>query len=265
MNLGASAIVLRPRPLSEILDLACRLSMSLAFPLYARLAAILFLPCLAGCLALRYAASFSWGSVWMVAISLGGILQGVYTVAVGRLLFSEELGAGQVLRLFGKHLASYLWMLFLSRLLLAAAALPMFLGVPFLWPRLVFVHEASLLENARAADAIGRANRFINGRAFGVFGALVALLLAQAGITVAAELLGQSLVDTVLQLGKPFGSLVDDGGSPFALAGFFASIPFVATARFLHYIDARTRSDGWDIQLRFLAIAAREDERRVPA
>ena len=37
MNLGASAIVLRPRPLSEVLDLACRLSVSLAFGLYARL------------------------------------------------------------------------------------------------------------------------------------------------------------------------------------------------------------------------------------
>ena len=30
----------------------------------------------------------------------------------------------------------------------------------------------------------------------------------------------------------------------------------VATARFLAYIDGRTRQDGWDIQLRFMAIAA---------
>ena len=26
--------------------------------------------------------------------------------------------------------------------------------------------------------------------------------------------------------------------------------------RFLHYIDGRTRADGWDIQLRFMALAA---------
>ncbi len=140
MNLDASAIVLRPRPLSEILDLACRLCMSLAFGLYARLSALLFLPMLAGCLALRYAAGCSWPAVWGVAIALGGVAQGVFTVAVGRLLFSEELGAGQVLRLFGKRLASYLWMLFLSRLLLIAAALaaprpPPRLAAPRLRPR----------------------------------------------------------------------------------------------------------------------------------
>lgn len=263
MNLGASAIVLRPRSLSEILDLACRLSMSIAFGLYARLSAILLLPLFAGCLALRFAAGWPWAAVWGAAIALGGVAQGVFTVAVGRLLFSEELGAGQVLRLFGKRVASYLWMLVLSRLLLAAAALPLFLGVPIVWPRLVFVHEASLLEAAHAAFAIQRSSRFITGRAAAVFGALVALLLAQTGIVLAVELLGQSLVDAILQLGKPFGALVDDGGSPFALAGFFAGIPYVATARFLHYIDARTRADGWDIQLRFLAIAAREGERRA--
>ncbi|WP_441288365.1 hypothetical protein ACSRUE_41420 [Sorangium sp. KYC3313] len=265
MNLGASAIVLRPRSLSEILDLACRLCMSLALGLYARLSAILFLPMLAGCLALRHAAGWSWPEVWGVAIALGGVAQGVFTVAVGRLLFSEELGAGQVLRLFRARLSSYLWMLFLSRLLLAAAALPLLLGLPLAWPRLVFVHEASLLEAARAGDAIQRSSRFVTGRVAAVLGALIALLLAQAGVALTVELLGQSLVDAILQLGKPFGALLDDGGSPFALAGFFAGIPYVATARFLHYIDARTRADGWDIQLRFLAIAAREGEKRAAA
>ena len=33
-----------------------------------------------------------------------------------------------------------------------------------------------------------------------------------------------------------------------------------ATARFLAYIDGRTRQDGWDIQLRFMAIAAASEE-----
>ena len=58
------------------------------------------------------------------------------------------------------------------------------------------------------------------------------------------------------QLGKPFGDLWDDGGSAYAIVGFFAALPLVATARFLAYIDGRTRQDGWDIQLRFMAIAA---------
>ena len=265
MNLGASAIVLRPRTLAEVLDLACRLCITLAFGLYARLSAILLLPVLAGCLALRYAAGWRWPEVWAVAISAGAVLQGVFTVAVGRLLFSEELGVRQVLRLFGRRAGSYLTMLFLSRLALAASCLPFFVALPFVWPRLVFVHEASLLENAGPAEALRRSSRFIAGRGASVFGALLALLLTQAGFVVVAEMLGQGLVAEVLQLGKPFGELYADGGSPYALAGLLLSVPYVSTARFLDYIDARTRADGWDIQLRFLAVAAAEDQRREAA
>jgi hypothetical protein len=153
-------------------------------------------------------------------------------------------------------------MLFLSRSLLALACLPFFFGLPFAWPRLVFVHEASLLEGAGPADALRRSSRFVAGRGGPVFGVLVSLLLTQGAFVVTAELLGQGLVSEVLQLGKPFGALFADGGSPYALAGLLLSVPYVATARFLEYIDARTRSDGWDVQLRFLAISAAAEPRR---
>ncbi len=256
MNLGASAIVLRPRTLAEILDLACRLSVSLAFSLYARLAALTLLPILAGCLALRYAAGWDWPEVWGVAVTAAVIVQGLFTISVGRLLFSEELGVGQALRLFGRRFGSYLLMLFLSRVFLAVSCLPFFFGLPFTWPRLYFVYEASLLEGAGAVDALRRSSRFVAGRAGPVLGVLLSILLAQAGFVVVTELLCQGLVTEVLQLGKPFGSLFKDGGSPYALAGLLLSVPYVSTARFLEYIDARTRSDGWDIQLRFMAVAA---------
>jgi hypothetical protein len=256
MNLGASAIVLRPRALAETLDLACRLSCSLALGLYLRLAAVVLLPCLLGCLALRYALDCTWNLVWMTAITLGAITQGVFTVAIGRLLFSEALTTGGVLRLFGRRLGSYLVMLFLSRALLAISALPFFLGLPFAWPRLLVVHEASLLEGASPGDAISRANRFIVGRTMQAFLAILAFLALHAGISITAELLGQGLVNELLQLGTPFGELFKDGGSPFALAGFFLAVPYLATARFLYYVDSRTRSDGWDVQVRFMAIAA---------
>jgi hypothetical protein len=265
VNLGASAIVLRPRTLAEVLDLACRLCVSLAFGLYARLSAVLLLPILAGCLALRYTAGWPWEVVWAVAVGAAGIVQGVFTVAVGRLLFSEALGVGQVLRLFGRRLGSYLAMLFLSRALLAMACLPFFLGLPFVWPRLAFVHEASLLENAGPAEAMRRSNRFVAGRVANVLGVVLALLVTQAGVVITTELLCQALVSEVLQLGKPFGALFSDGGSPFALAGLLLSIPYASTARFLDYIDARTRADGWDIQLRFMAIAAAEGDRKAAA
>ena len=130
---------------------------------------------------------------------------------------------------------------------------------------MLYVHEASLLEGAGSVDAVQRSNRFVTSRAGLAFGVLVALILAQVGIVVTAELIGQGVVDDLLQLGVPFGKLFWEGGSPYALAGFFLSVPYVATARFLCYVDTRTRADGWDIQVRFLAIAARDEERRAAA
>ena len=38
------------------------------------------------------------------------------------------------------------------------------------------------------------------------------------------------------------------------------TVPFAATCRFLLYINARTRTEGWDVQTRFAAIAARARE-----
>ena len=80
------------------------------------------------------------------------------------------------------------------------------------------------------------------------------------------EIVGQAVLDDIFQAGKPFGSMLEDHGSPFALLGFLLSVPVVATARFLSYIDTRTRADGWDIQVRFLGIASKEtNDRRLAA
>jgi hypothetical protein len=263
MNLSAAAIVLRPRPLSEVLDLASRLTFSVALGLYLRLAAAVLLPSFAACLALRYAAGWSWIGVWLAALALGGVTQGVFTVAVGRLMFSEALGARTALGLFRKRFGAYLGALVASRFILVAAASVFLLGLPFAWPRMLFVHEVSLLESARPLEAVSRASRFVTGRVGEAVATLLALAGTQLAIVFTAEMLGQGIVDQVLQLGRPFGALFADGGSPYALAGFFLSIPYVSTARFLQYIDARTRADGWDVQLRFLAVASADDERRA--
>jgi hypothetical protein len=69
------------------------------------------------------------------------------------------------------------------------------------------------------------------------------------------------VVSYLLQAGEPFGSLLQDGGSPYALAGLFLATPLVASARFLSYIDGRTRRDAWDVQVRFLGIKAEAQER----
>jgi hypothetical protein len=81
----------------------------------------------------------------------------------------------------------------------------------------------------------------------------------------AADVLGQSLVEFVLQLGRPMGALFQEGGSTYALAGFFLSIPYVSSTRFLAYVDSRTRREGWDIQVRFAALVRRSSDEEAAA
>lgn len=261
MNIDECRVVLRPRTVSEVTDLALRV-INVAEPrLYAALSAVVLLPALALCLGVHYVFAWEWAAVWALAITLGSLLQGVFTVAAGRLLFAPSLRVRTVLSHFFGRFWSYLGTWIASRFVLGLGMLGAFLVLPpfWVWTRFAFVHEASLLEQAAPGAALKRANRFVSARGSAALGLVVWFVCAQVGAVAIAELLGNvALVEHVLQLGQPLGALADDGGSPFALAGFFLSIPLVATARFLAYIDQRTRMDGWDIQLEFMAIAARD-------
>lgn len=265
MKLDRAAIVLRPRSVSEICDLAVRLTFSIALPLYAKLSAVVLLPMFLGALALRYYSHWQWIYIWLLAIPAANIAQGVFTVAAGRLIFSEDLRVSEVLGAFARRLPSYTFAFIASRAVLLFATLPI-VTLPFAWVALIFVHEASLLEGAGPVQACQRAARFIRGRGVSALGLLCMLVLAQVAGVAIAEALGQSLLDDVFQAGKPFGTMLHDGGSPFVMLGLFVTVPILATTRFLHYIDTRTRADGWDIQVRFLGVASKEaNERRIAA
>ncbi len=265
MNIDQCRVVLRPRAVSEVLDLALRVVMSTDVKLYGWLSAIVLLPCLTICLGLRYALGWEWAPVWAIAVGLACVAQGVFTVAAGRLLFAENLTVREVFSHFFGRFWSYLGALFLSRLVLGLGSIGAFLVFPvfWVWTKMAFVHEASLLEQAPPGEAIKRASRFVSARGASTLLLIVWFVLVHAAFILIAESLGNTaIVEFVLQLGQPFGSLAD-GGSPFALAGFFLSIPYIATGRFLAYIDQRTRMDGWDIQLKFMALSAREPAPRA--
>jgi hypothetical protein len=264
LNLGASAIVLRPRSVSEVVDLACRVCFSLAFGLYARLSAVVLLPLFVGLLVLRSVADLSWAIMWPLTIAAVAIVEGIFTVAASRLVF-ETIGARAVLRLYGKRLGAFLGSLVIRALALLISPLTFFIALPFFAIRMLFLDEACLLEGLSGGRALERAQRLVQGRGGIAFQVILAHLVARAAFVLVADLLFQGLVDELFQLGQPFGSLLGDGGSPAALAGYLLSGPFIATARFLQYIDTRTRADGWDIQLRFTAIRAREDQERMAA
>ena len=69
---------------------------------------------------------------------------------------------------------------------------------------------------------------------------------------------GRAFLGDVLQFQAP-GAAWTEGGSVLAVLGFFGIVPYVTTARFFTYLNMRTRAEGWDIQTRFAAIAARAE------
>jgi hypothetical protein len=261
VNLLAARVVLRPRSLGDVLDLTVPFCLA-GRRLLGRLGLTSLLPAFALCLYVQRGRHWNWYQTWALAIILGDLLEGLFTVAFGDLLFqpSEAVRPAAVWGRFARRLFHYLASLFVARLLITVSIATIIgaAATPFLAVHLLFVREVCLLEGAGVFGAIGRASKFVHRQVSSGLGVLLAVLAAPAVMAVAAELLGDAIVSTLLQLGSPFGELFKQGGSAYALLGFFLSVPVVAAARFLKYIDVRTRKEGWDIQLRFTAIASAE-------
>lgn len=262
MNLAEARVVLRPRSLVEILDLALRFTADPAATLYAKLAALVLLPAWLLCIAAHWAAGWSWEMVWLLALALATPIQGVFTIAVGKLMFAEQVTVREIMREYLRRFPSYLVALVITRVQIAVLSCAVFLVLPplWIWGRSIHVHEACLLERAGPSDAVKRSARMVDNRVLPAGGALLLLSVVAAGfVGVSEALLNHGLFDFVLQIGKPFGSLLDEGGSAPALLGLFLAVPYWATARFLLYVDLRTRRDGWDVQVRFMALASQAE------
>ncbi len=260
MNLRSARVVLRVRGAADILDLAAPFCLG-GWRLLLPLLGMVLLPAFAACLAARSWLHWSWPSVWSLAVVLGGLVHAPFTLACGELLFHDPRRV-RVVSILGRCLhrsPSFLATYVLTRLIHAISAFTLML-LPFSAGALFAVHEAALLEGAGPFSAMARSGRAVRGQGTSAFGIAAALLLLPLAGVVAGEATGGALVATVLQFGEPFGSLWSTGGTPYALAGFFLTVPLSAAARFLKYIDLRTRKEGWDIQLRFMAIAASGDD-----
>ncbi len=254
MNWLASRVTLRVRTLSEILDLGLVFFAENKKP-FARLAlAVLVLP-FAVCVTLQFLKG-PWWQIWGVAIVLGALAEGAFTAAAGQLLFKDSIGLRTLLAPFGRRLFPYVGARITATVVLLLCA-PFILPVPALAARTLFVPEYCLLEAASPFGCLRRGGQLTQRQTARVALLALLLLVARFAFVAAADALGQSLVEFVFQLGRPVGSLFQDGGSTYALAGFFLSIPYVASARFLGYVDGRTRMEGWDIQVRFAALLQR--------
>ena len=123
------------------------------------------------------------------------------------------------------------------------------------------IPEVVLLEGLRGGAALRRGRRLgaTLGRAMLDFGMITLAGFATAAVL--ADQLGSATFEFLLSLGSPLESLFEDGGSLYAMLGVLAAVPVLVTARLLAYVDGRAEQDGWDIQLRFQALRAREEQR----
>jgi hypothetical protein len=258
MNLFAARVVLRPRSLTEVLDLAAPFCLQNA-RLLGRLSLVVLVPVAAAVGGLRLGLGWSWPGVWAVAVSLAWLAEGVFTAALGEALFRDpaEVRIGATVGRFLRRLPAVM-VVQVTRLGVMVACATMVLPVFIEGPRWLFPVEAILLENAPVGQSIRRSRSLGQRRTGFCLGLAAALLAVPVAAAMLVDLLGGNLLGFVFQLGQPLGSLFDDGGSGFAVLGLLLAVPLAASMRFLGYIDLRTRSEGWDIQLRFAAWAERE-------
>jgi len=265
VNLLAARVALRPRSMSDVLDLAGPFCMG-----NRRLIGRLALAHATGGAGLgalcRLELEWSWPSVWLLVAAYLLLTNGIYTLAAGELLFHQpdEIRVRTLLVRFARRFPQYagarvLHMIGLALCAAIVAPLPIFAA------RWFFFGEALLLESASPLASLGRSSRLVLFRSGPSFGLALASLCAPFLFAVAADVIGNAIVHLLLQMGQPFGSLFDSGGSGFAVLGALLSAPFVASASFLGYIDMRTRKEGWDIQLRFMALADADGKERKMA
>jgi hypothetical protein len=255
MDISRTRVVLRERPVVDILDLGLRF-LAQHWAVYAKLALVVVPPllgasCLVGYLAGPYLA-------WGFAIFFAGVARAPFTLLASRLVFEDDVRLSRVL---GGALAATPRLMVLHTLSGLAAGLGVF---PFMFPgiwflgMLFFVTEVLVLERAGISGSIKRSRQLFKRESSAPILALLLLSLAHAGIVMLADSGGRTLISALLESHAP-EAVWAQGWSALAMLGFWLFVPYAATTRFFVYLDVRTRSEGWDIQTRFLALASRTD------
>lgn len=253
-------VMFRERSGVEVLDLALRFVVG-HLPTYGRLALVTSLPGFALAWTLARATGGVWG--WCFALAIASVVGVPFTVLASRLAFAEHVPVREVL---GASLRGLGGALVLRGVAVTLAVVGSFvLVLPGIWIYLVlwFTSEVALLEGSTLSASLVRAMSVAQA-AFGE--TLISVLLLLSVLTAAVllgDVAGRTVLGGLLEV-KPPRSLFDEGWSVLGLLGLFAALPYVATARFFAYLDARTRAEGWDVQTAFAALVAREAETETP-
>lgn len=253
MNVLTARVVFRDRAPVDVLDLALRFVV-----VHAKVFAKTSLLVLTPALGLSWAAARAGGWVvgWVVAVSLAVVVRVPFTILASRLVFEDDVRALEVLRVAARAAPRVVVVRVLWALVLALSFSLFF--APAIWAAsaLLYVDEIALLERQGIVKTFLRAAS-VASRSIGeaLLGVSSLAFVTALGVGL-AEIGGRSILSELLQI-RPPPSAWQEGGSALCLVGWFGVVPYLATARFFSYLNVRTRAEGWDIQTRFAAIAAR--------
>jgi hypothetical protein len=253
MNLEACRLVLRPRGPLEVLDLTLRL-WATEWRVFTRMALwICAMPWLV-LSGLTVLLDGHWGGL-AAAIALAPLVQAPFTLLTGRLLFDSDVGPVSVLWDLISRVPSLLgtWLWWPIGLILTIPTCGY--GLPVLHLGLLYSTEVALLERHQPFRNLTRGLRLAVATLPQSGVGVIVRWVGTAWCALVAEAFGQSLVGVVLQLGEPFGSLWGGQITPFVLAGVLLAHVGWSVYRVLLYLDVRTRTEGWDLQVGMMAAA----------
>ena len=267
-------VVVRPRTLDESVDLALayvRVGVRDFWPLFA----VLTLTSLAVIGLLVFALDLAEPGQVIAALLIGPIVERAVTAYGGRHLFGHAIAIksalGQAIRqapvaAVSTTMVHLPWILMIIGSDLEEPGLLGFAVVTaLLWPFVVASHiylrEVLVLEHLGFSASVRRARLLTQYRYERALGLLAFSLL----VRVVVALLAYSWIRFVAEFLLQFASIPDAIVTWFTISGWLVAGQFLALARLFDYVDARTRREGWDIQIRFDAIKQKDDAARVPA
>jgi hypothetical protein len=261
MDLMRARVALRERPLLDIFDLAIRFCAAHAWA-YTKLSLVVLVPAFA----------VSWGAArlggwwlgWGVTVVITAFAGSPFVALASRLVFADAVGTREALRIALRAVPGLIGVRILQTMAIGGSLV--MLGLPWFWlgTILLFVVEVLVLEQGGVGSTLGRAQRVANAHFADAVLTMLMLLLAPIAAAMLADVAGREILQGLLEF-KPPPSMFRAGGSWLALLGWWAMIPLLQTARFFVYLNIRTRTEGWDIQTRFAAIAARTEAERAEA
>jgi len=247
MNPNQCRVALRPRGPLEVLDLQAVLWRSQG-GIFAKLLALTVTPfAIVG-------AMLCWALDGHVAILLlpwvaGPVLQAPFTVLAGHLLFADSVPLKRVFAdvfaraplLLGAWLVEGLgWVISIASCGYGAFVIQ---------PACLYLTETALLERVGSGRGLRRSLRLAGGHVGIALVGAASRWVFMVWCGLVGEATGQAVVGTILQLGEPFGSLMNGQVTPYLILGLLLSQPIHAVYRLLLYVDVRTRIEGWDLQV----------------